>query len=436
MRSGRSRTEITTHEDPRRGRRSAPARRRRRWTARAAAGLAGATLLGAAAVAPATGRATGGEVGGEGDDYFLSNSISTVGEIEFSYGRPGDRLYVGDWNGDGTDTLGVRRGRTYFLRNSLTPGPGTVIAYGAADDVTYVGDWDGDGRDSFAVRRGSVFYIRNAAGSGAHDATLAYGRASDDVLIGDWDRNGRDDVAVRRGNEYFFRTSPGDGPADRVATYGRVGDEVLVGDWNGDGFDTLGVRRGRTYFLRNAISTGVADVTIDYGRPDDVAMVGDWDGNGTDTLGVRRPSPPPPQPVQYPIASYGTLRTGQPAHHVVHSDAVRERTLRLPGFDLWLTPRTEFDWPWAIPNGANTSGIVAEAFWFAPGEYSRMIAKVDRWEGYDPSLPLSRMNYTRELRGTDVSGQLAWVYVATPWRVAYAHDIGWIVRSGDYVNRY
>ena len=46
------------------------------------------------------------------------------------------------------------------------------------------------------------------------------------------------------------------------------------------------------------------------------------------------------------------------------------------------------------------------------------------------------MNYTRQLRGTDVAGQNAWVYVATPWRVSYAHNIGWIVRSGDYVNRY
>ncbi|MGC5629733.1 gamma-glutamylcyclotransferase family protein [Georgenia sp. Z1344] len=404
-----------------------------------AAALAGATLLGGAAVGPAAARATGGEVGGSGDDYFLSNSIQTVGEIEFTYGRTGDRLYVGDWDGDGADSLAVRRGRVYHQRNSLSGGAGTQVAFGRDSDTTYVGDWDGDGRDSFAVRRGNVFYIRNAAGSGGHDAELAYGRASDQVLIGDWDRNGRDDVATRRGNHYYFRTSPGSGPADREATYGRANDEVLVGDWNGDNFDTLGVRRGNAYYLRNAITSGIADVEVNYGRDDDVVLVGDWDGNGTDTLGVRRPPappPPPPPPAQYPIASYGTLRTGQPAHHVVHADAVRERTLRLPGFDLWLTPRTEFDWPWAIPNSANTRGIVAEAFWFARGDYARMIAKVDRWEGYDPALPLSRMNYTRQLRGTDVAGQNAWVYVATPWRVAYAHDIGWIVRNGDYVNRY
>jgi gamma-glutamylcyclotransferase (GGCT)/AIG2-like uncharacterized protein YtfP len=425
----------TSDERPRGARRGPLHQGLARLRTQGIAALACAGLLGAVGAQPAVGAADGGEIGGSGDDYYLSNSITTVGEIEFTYGRTSDRLSVGDWDGNGTDTLAVRRGSTYYLSNTLTSGNADrVVAFGSSSDVTYVGDWDGNGTDTFAVRRGSVFYIRNSPGSGPHERSLAFGRASDDVLVGDWDGNGRDDVAVRRGNTFFFRTSPGNGPADRTATYGRAGDEILVGDWNGDGRDTLGVRRGFTYLLRNAITTGDADVVVSYGRATDRILVGDWNGDGEDTLGVRRP--PEFWETQIPIASYGTLRTGMPAHHVVHADAVRERTMRMPGFDLWLTPRTEFDWPWAIPNTADRNGIVVEAFWFAPSNYARMVAKVDRWEGYDPSLPLSEMNYTRQLRPTSVPGQQAWVYVATPWRVAYARNIGWIVESGDYVHRY
>jgi hypothetical protein len=30
-------------------------------------------------------------------------------DIELTYGRAGDTVLVGDWDGDGSDTLGVRR---------------------------------------------------------------------------------------------------------------------------------------------------------------------------------------------------------------------------------------------------------------------------------------------------------------------------------------
>jgi alkaline phosphatase len=40
----------------------------------------------------------------------VSNSLtSTRADLEQDYGRPGDEVFVGDWNGDGTDTLGIRR---------------------------------------------------------------------------------------------------------------------------------------------------------------------------------------------------------------------------------------------------------------------------------------------------------------------------------------
>jgi hypothetical protein len=45
----------------------------------------------------------------------LSSAAATFfvrgqGGRSFIYGNPGDTVLVGDWNGDGTDTLAVRRG--------------------------------------------------------------------------------------------------------------------------------------------------------------------------------------------------------------------------------------------------------------------------------------------------------------------------------------
>jgi hypothetical protein len=67
-------------------------------------------------------------------------------------------VLAGRWSsGQPGDTLGVRRGGTYHLRNSLTSGPAdTVFGYGNPTDTAFTGDWNGDGVDSIGVRRDSA----------------------------------------------------------------------------------------------------------------------------------------------------------------------------------------------------------------------------------------------------------------------------------------
>ncbi|WP_413451872.1 hypothetical protein AA0Y32_13850 [Georgenia phoenicis] len=234
-------------------------------------------------------QAKGGEVGGSGPDYYLTNTATGAGATRVGYGLAGDRAYVGDWDGDGVDTLAVRRASTFYVRNSVSAGPADrVFAYGRADDEVYVGDWDGDGTDTLAVRRGNMYHVRNSLTGGAAELSFAYGSAHDVVLVGDWDGDGTDSLAVRRGRSYHLRNSLSAGPADRVVDYGRVSDRVLVGDWDGDGDDTLTVHRGRTYLVKNALTGGPADRELAFGREADAAFAGDWDGNTIDTLGVRR----------------------------------------------------------------------------------------------------------------------------------------------------
>ncbi|PFG20355.1 hypothetical protein ATL40_1953 [Serinibacter salmoneus] len=253
--------------------------------------------VGASALVAPSSIAAGGEVGGSGQQYFLNDQWGGEANHAFNYGRVSDQVYVGDWDGDGRDTLAVRRGQTYYFSNGLGAGAADVVVnYGRASDVVYVGDWDGDGRDTLAVRRGRDYHIKNSLNGGGADAVVPYGRSSDVVLVGDWDGDGDDTLAVRRGQTYHVKNTLTAGAADRVFNYGRTTDRVYVGDWNRDSRDTFGVRRGRTYYLANSLSGGSADRVVTYGRDADTTIVGDWNGDGSSTLGVRRP---PAAPIKF-----------------------------------------------------------------------------------------------------------------------------------------
>ena len=151
----------------------------------------------------------------------------------------------GDSSGNDVDHP-LELGRHYYFSNRLEGGEADFTAvYGKATDAVYAGDWDGDGRDTLAVRRGNLYYVKNEIADGSADVVVGYGRADDEVLVGDWDGDGRDTLAVRRGTTFFVSNSIKSGPADIEFDYGRLDDVVLVGDWNGDRSDTFCVRRAQ-----------------------------------------------------------------------------------------------------------------------------------------------------------------------------------------------
>ncbi|PJM74327.1 hypothetical protein CS006_02740 [Bifidobacterium primatium] len=222
--------------------------------------------------------------------YYFKNSISGgSADKTVVYGKAGDTVFSGDWDGDGKDSLTIRRGNVYYVKDSITGGAADkVVGYGKASDTVLAGNWNGRNGDTLAVRRGNVYYIKNSISGGAADKVVGYGRAGDTVLVGDWDGDGKDTLAVRRGNTYYFKNSMTGGAADRVISYGKAGDTVLVGDWDGDGKDTLAIRRGNAYYIKNSIHGDAADKVIGYGSSSDRVLVGDWNGDKSDSLCVRR----------------------------------------------------------------------------------------------------------------------------------------------------
>jgi len=220
--------------------------------------------------------------------HFSNQLASGAADFTVDYGASEpDGYIVGDWDGNGVDDIGVRRGRLFDQYN-LQTGETRTVSFGRPGDEVFVGDWDGNGTDTLAVRRGNVFHVSLSGGSGPADLVFGYGRAGDEVFVGDWDGDDADTLAVRRGNLFLIADSLRSGSADAVVGYGRAGDVVAVGDWDANGTDTLAVRRGARFLASNVLRSGPASVTFTYGRPGDEVWVGDWDGNGGDTLVVPR----------------------------------------------------------------------------------------------------------------------------------------------------
>jgi hypothetical protein len=119
----------------------------------------------------------------------------------FLYGTPGDHPIVGDWNGDGIDTIAVFR------------------------DGMWRRDFDGDGKRSNA------------------DHTDQFGQSGDQPLVGDFNGDGVEELAVYRDGNWYIDTN-GNGlidAEDEVIQLGGPADTPIVGDFNGDGRAEPGV---------------------------------------------------------------------------------------------------------------------------------------------------------------------------------------------------
>lgn len=252
----------------------------------------GAVVVGAALMAAGLGgQAASAET--TGNWYYLQGTLNSGPAAYAQFGSATDTILVGDWNGDGKDTLMIRRDNVYYVTNSPTGGTASYsFKYGSPGDVVIVGDWNGDGKDTLGVRRGNDYYLTDATRGGIANHVFKYGSPSDQLVVGDWNGDGRDTFGVRRGNEYYLTNTMG-GTAQVVAKFGSSTDTVIVGDWNRDNRDSLGVRRGNQYYLANSISGGRTDVINTYGSSLDTSYVGDWNGDGVDTIAVRRPIGPP-----------------------------------------------------------------------------------------------------------------------------------------------
>jgi hypothetical protein len=164
----------------------------------------------------------------------------------------------------------------------LSTSAGVFASYrwGRTGDIPVVGNWDGDGTQTVGVVRPNAgldsnhFLLRNSDG-GVVD--FWYGRHGDRLLVGDWDGDGTFTPAAVRAGVWSLRDSNSSGPADATVSFGRSGDRYLAGDWDGDGTWTPGLlRSGTRWYLKDSFTGGAAGIGLAKQTPG-TPVVGDWD---------------------------------------------------------------------------------------------------------------------------------------------------------------
>ena len=143
---------------------------------------------------------------------FLRNTLTQgAADVTFSLGSPGDLPLAGDFDGDGKDTVSVYRpseGKAYVV-NELGRDGGVLDAamtpfyFGDPGDVPFVGDFDGDGVDAIGLHRPSTgaVYLWDSLTEGAWEWSSFRADPGDVIMAGDWDGDGDDTVAVYRPSE-------------------------------------------------------------------------------------------------------------------------------------------------------------------------------------------------------------------------------------------
>ena len=213
--------------------------------------------------------------------YLKHSNTTGFADVAINYGVAGDYPVAGDWDGNGTVTIGIYRNGTFYLRNSNTVGfANLVFAFGQPGDQPVAGDWNGDGTDTIGVYRNGLFLLRNSNSAGAVDTTFALGNPGDVGIVGDWNGDGMDTTGVFRPSNgiIFLKNTNTTGFADIALNYGLAGDMPVTGDWNNDGIDTIGVYRNAQFLLRNSNTIGFAEIVFALGNPGDMPIAGDWDG--------------------------------------------------------------------------------------------------------------------------------------------------------------
>ena len=295
-----------------------------------------------------------GDFNGDGRDDLLvhnDNSIviyrsngsqldivfSAVGRVPGSWQfKPGDRFYIGDFNGDGKDEVVVYNSTDWvmeylgLLADDGNDGLELIARYDNSmpgwqfhrDDQFYVADFDGDGTKDLFVFNGknwSIPYLGMLLSSDAgfhlvrrYDANMPSWemRGNDRHAVGDFTGDGREDLWVFNGSDWsvpylgMLRSNGTDLSMSKrydntmPSWQMRPEDQHIVGDFDGDGRADLYVFNGKNWsiaYLGMLKSNGSSlsmlrrydgNVPGWQMRKNDLHYLGDVDGDGRADLFV------------------------------------------------------------------------------------------------------------------------------------------------------
>jgi len=171
----------------------------------------------------------------DGYVYLRNSNTQGTADVEFFFGDPSDLPLAGDFDGNGCDTVSIYRpseARVYVV-NHLGDGAAGLGAadysysFGNPGDQPFVGDFNGDGVDTVGLHRASTgfVYYRDSNTTGVADAQFFFGDPGDRIVAADWSGDGSESVALFRPSRarYYFRFTNSAGNADAELPWGNPG---------------------------------------------------------------------------------------------------------------------------------------------------------------------------------------------------------------------
>ncbi|MCC9609755.1 carboxypeptidase regulatory-like domain-containing protein [Blastopirellula sp. JC732] len=124
-----------------------------------------------------------------------------------------------------------------------------VFHFGTAGNYPVVGDWDGDGIQTIGVFQDGEWRLDedgNGRWDDEVDSRVKYGKAGDVPVVGDWNGDGIDELGIFHDGQWTLDHDNNRhlDDTDKVFMLGEAGDLPTVGDWDGDGYDEVGVYHG------------------------------------------------------------------------------------------------------------------------------------------------------------------------------------------------
>ena len=182
----------------------------------------------------------------DGYVYLRNSNTQGIADIKFFFGNPGDVPLAGDFNNDGCDTVSIYRpsNQTFYIINKLGSGDQGLGAadfsyvFGNPGDKPFVGDFNGNGTETVGLHREStgLVYFRNTHTQGNADAQFFFGDPDDRLVAGDWTANGTFTPALFRPSNttMYFRYTNTQGNAD-AQWVGGAATWLPVSGYNGLG---------------------------------------------------------------------------------------------------------------------------------------------------------------------------------------------------------
>ena len=239
----------------------------------------------------------------DGFVYLRNSNSQGVANIRFFFGNPGDIPLAGDFNSDGCDTVSIYRPSEsrVFIINNLGANEGGLGAadfayyFGNPGDKPFVGDFNNDGIDTVGLHRETtgLVYFRQTNTQGNADSQFIFGDPGDKMVAAEWAKRGApgpESVGLFRPSNCtnYLRYTNTQGVANETIAYGLQTGLPVAGDFGvlpGGGSPPAGCPLPPGSFTPFTVS-GTGNDVINFQIPGDLPAVLDLTHNGTSNFAV------------------------------------------------------------------------------------------------------------------------------------------------------